>query len=346
MTVQYRQQLQEQHQEVPAATPAAAAPQTPASVSDDIAAFLKDEPAALGGEDTAELDDGAGDYPALAQVPDDDEADEGAETTETPAEAQGVDVAKLTAALKAEDLPAFIEALGPAADKLLTSKAHKALRIAARDLTKQKAAVVEAQAQATTLTDKLVEKYSDPIEIRKATVANSPDAVDKFIDYAEKTVGADWNAIMQWVAKGLAGRPERLAAKAKAATTATETQTTAQKAALVQTQTWVTAEVTKTDPEMLKDAPEIVDLVIDEIRKGYAAGITTPAKALPLVLKKLEAQHARLAKLLARKGGKKPKVEAAPAPAARVGKRADADATRPRTLEEDIAWTKKEMGVK
>lgn len=339
----------------PAVLPSQNSPAAPTSVDADIAAFLKEEPGAASGESSDSLSDTEGgdasDSPALAQVSDDEEANaeaqEGDETQEASKakDSDKLDYVKLVAAVDNEDLPGLIEALGPAAEKLLTSSAHKALRLAAKDLTAKKKAAAEAEAKAHSLATKLADKYSDPIEIRKAVQSQDVKAVDLFVDYAEKTVGADWNAIMKWVAQGLAGRPARLEAKKQAEAAQQQQQTKEQRDALEATQNWVKTEVTKADAQLLTDLPDVVDLVIEEIRGGYHRGVVNPAKALPLVLKKLEAQHEAIGRILARKNkGKKASTTATPA--ARVNTKADQGKTRPKTLEEDIAEFKKELGVK
>lgn len=364
----YRAQAQEQHQDpgTPAPAPAATAPAgnaAPAALPSfeaELAAFKAeghkvdpdDSPAVQSGVKVAPAETGDGDE-ATAEA--DDSSDEAEDEGEPAAEAKGsesaselIDYAKLVAAVDSDDLPALIEALGPAADKLLTSKAHKTLRIQAKELGKKIAEAEAADKRATALAERLDAKYSDPIAVRKAVETQAPDACDKFIDYAEKTIGAPWNDIMKWVGKNLAGRPERLQVKARAETAATAKQETERQEAVKQTQAWVNAEVTKADATLLSEMPEITDMIIDEIKTGYARGVDHPAKALPLVLKKLEAQHAKLSKIIERKSkGRKAKASTpAPAPAARAGRIPANPKTVERTLAEDIADFMRENNIR
>lgn len=320
-----------------AAAPAKADPK--ASLDADIAAAL----AELNGEPVVEGEAATEDGAIVEGVSD-------ASSEDNPAKVERasdkIDLASLVEAIDTKDTAKLLAALGPAADDLLSGKAHAALRVQLKDANEaiKKAALAEKRADG--IAEKLGAKYADPIAVRKAIDTGDKSAVDMFIDYAEKTAGTDWNTVMRWVAKGLAGRPERLAVKQQEAAKQVETQTAEQKQALEQTKAWVTEGINAKDVSLVKEAPELVDLVIDEIRTGYARGVDSPAKALPLVLKKLEAQHAKLAKLLA-KTGKKPVVkEVTPSPASRVGTRPEQPRTRRTTLEEDIAATKREMGLR
>jgi hypothetical protein len=84
-------------------------------------------------------------------------------------------------------------------------------------------------------------------------------------------------------------------------------------------------------------------MVVAEIRAGYAKGITTPAKALPLVRTKLQAQYERLKKVF--DGGRgAPKAPKPEAPAARAA-RSEGGNTRPRSLDEEISAFIRENGL-
>lgn len=288
----------------------------------------------------------ADDSPALAQVPDDaDDSSQPAKVAKKDSPSDKINLAKLTEAVDSNDLPGFLEALGPAAQELLTSKAHKTLRIQVKDAEAKIKSAVAAEQKASNIATKLQEKYSDPIAVRRMIEAQDPKAVDAFLDFAEKTTGADWNSIMKWTAKGLIGRPERLATKAKEVTKQAATKSAEETLAMQQTRDWVTAGIKAKDESLLSEAPEMVDLVIEEIRAGYSRGIDSPAKAIPGVLNKLEAQHAKLTKILA-KGGKPAAKVAKPeaAPSGRIGKIGPDQKTRRSTLEEDIAWAKAQAG--
>lgn len=322
----------------------------PPSLSADIAAFIAEghRPEAPvvpadqteAADEAAEADEGA--EPAVADDADQTEADVADEPEEKPKPAgkdsEKVDVKKLQAAVDAVDLPAFLAALGPAAEKLLTSKAHKALRLQSKELSKQLTAATQAETKAESIATKLNEKYADPIAVRKAVQEGKPEAVDLFIDHAEKTTGVDWNTLIKWVAKGLVGRPERLVSKDKVKTEAATKDTSERAAAVEQAKAWVTAEVTKVDAQLLADMPELADMVLDEIRQGFSAGVDNPKKALPLALKKLRAQHTRIGKLLERTSKPKTRSETpAPAPAARAHRAPTDPKTAPKSLGEDIA---------
>lgn len=283
----------------------------------------------------------------VAEEPTESEVAEAAATPEakTLKASDNVDLHKLVEAIDTKNVAALVEALGPAAEDLLSSKSHATLRHQIKDAIAATKKANDAEKKADDVANRLAAKYSDPIAVRKSIETGDKDAVDKFIDYAEKTCGADWNTVMRWVSKGLGGRPERLAIKKQEAETAVVAKTAQESQALEQTRAWVAEGLKAKDPTLATEAPELVDLVIEEMRAGFHSGVTTTAKALPLVLKKLEAQHAKLSKILAKTGTKK-KVESAPAPAARVGTRADATKTRRTTLDEDIAATKREMGLR
>lgn len=320
-------------------------------LSADIAAFLAENPdqSQIVPESETPTDESAdesedSDESAADEADESDESDED-ETEAKPEKAAKVDVKAIEKAIADKDLPAFLEALGPAADELLTSKAHKTLRVQVREIRKAQEAAVKDTAKAKELETTLNARFGDAVDVRKAVQASSPDAVDKFIDYAEKAVGADWVQIQRWVAQGLVGRNTRLEQKKQADTTAQTAAQAKQATAVQETKTWITDGIKKVDATLLTDAPEVVDLVFEAMRAGFKKGIDTPAKALPLVLKKLEAEHARLTKVIARaKKGKKP--AAAPAPAARVASAKDTGKTREATLEENIAEIKKSMRLR
>ncbi len=313
----------------------------------DIAAFLAegnkpDEPLvetppdAVAEADTGEAD-AETDDPAPAAL-----ADSDADNSDPEGDAEGdseappaVADAALQKAIEAGDPIAFVKALGPNAEKLLGSKAHIALRLAVKDADKRITEASTQTAKAQELAEALGKKYSDPIAARKAAETGNPDA---FIDMVERWSGGHpWNDIMKWVSSCLAGRPARLEAKQRQETGASADAQARQEQKQAEVRAWVDGGVKKLAPEL--HDPDVVDLVVAEIRAGYSKGINTPAKALPLVRKKLEERYQRLHKVFGKGASAKPKKGASPAAAAahtdggRVGRRT--------TLEEDIDWAKK-----
>lgn len=318
------------------------APSTPQSAAADISAFLAepgnapsaDAPAAdpeASGETAAPVGDGVPPDPDDAAAADDDAPGEG----DPPAPAVGaVDSAAILAAIEAKDPAAFIEALGPAADDVLTGKAHKVLRLQLKDA-KAETAKWQQIAQGLSV------QYGDPIAARKASEAGD---VDTFVDMVEKWGGHSWNDLMKWVAKGIQGRPERLEAKQRDAAKAETAKTAEQAKALEETRVWVGDSLKKADAKLLESAPELVDLVIEEIKSGLAKGIDSPAKALPLAKAKLKTQYERLHAVFGAGSAPRPKAPA-PAPAARLDKDTPTN-TRPMTLQEEIAAFVRAEGLK
>lgn len=254
------------------------------------------EPAAAASDETSTDGDSA---------PADDEDEAAA------APAGKVDPKAVMAAIEAKDTEALLAALGDAADDILGGKAHKSLRLQLKDVDKRKK---EFEA----LGERLQAKYGDPVAARKAAAQGTPEAADTFIDMVEKWAGTDWNSVQRWLAQGLAGRPGRLEAKTQQTTAAQRQQTERQQAALNETKTWISTHVKKAEPE-LADDPEVVELMVAEMKVGLTKGIDTPAKALPLVKKKLKAKYDRLHKVFgaAPPKGNKPRTET---PAARANR--------------------------
>lgn len=298
----------------------------------EIAAFIAETPPPEpdAPSDDSPVDDG----------PDADAAPPGEDAAEPepePAPAD-VDAAAVTAAIKAKDVPAFLKALGPHAEEMLGSKAHRALRLAAKTAEKAVEKAAKKDADAHELVQQLAAKYGDPIAARKAAEEGDTDA---FITLVEKWSGRPWNDTIRWVTQGIAGRKERLEARAREDGEAARQAAAKKEQAVAEARKWADDGVKRLAPEL--HHPEVVDMVMAEIRAGYSAGVTTPAKALPLVRKKLEAQFERLKKVF--DGGRgaptKKKVEAPAARAARV----DGGNTRPRSLDEEIQAFVKENGL-
>lgn len=353
MTTQFRMQLQQQ-QQAPAPAPVApviTAPHDSAAVTNSaIAEFLAD---ASNTADDAGAKADAENSPALAQVPDDAEGADHPDT-EKPAEkkaddaevaelvaevASQYDGAKLVAALEKKDLSALLEAMGPAAEELLTSKAHVALRLQERDAKRATEKATKQEQRAVELTAKLEAKYGDPVAVRKLAAEGTPEAAEKAVEMVEKWAGTDWNTFIAWVSKSIVGKPTKLEAKPKPEAAKPAVDPVAQAKALEETRAWVTGEVKKADAALLEAFPEAVGMVIDEIRGGLAKGIDSPAKAMPAVITKLKAQHEALSKYFT----PKPATKKAPAPIAKVGT-GEGKASREPTLEELIAETVAEAG--
>lgn len=318
------------------------APSTPQSAAADITAFLA-EPGNAPSADAAAADPVVPDdsvSPGGNEAPPDpddasaaDDAPDGQGDGEPSAKPVAVDTDALLAALEAGDPAAFIAALGDKADAVLTGKAHKVLRLQLKD-------AKAAQEQAQQLTQGLAVKYGDPISARKAAEAGD---VDSFVDMVEKWAGNSWNDVMKWVAKGIQGRPERLEAKQRDAAKVETGKTVEQAKALDETRVWVGDSLKKADAKLLESAPELVDLVIAEIKTGLAKGVDTPAKALPLAKAKLKTQYERLHAVFGA-GGAAPKPKTVV-----VATRRDKDTpvnTRPMSLQEEIATFVKQEGLK
>ena len=318
---------------------AAAAP----SIDADIAAFIAE------GHRPDETPDAAA--PTEEVAPDEVENDEGTEAVEADSDGadpvadsgdaenqpapSAVDQTALAAAIAAGDPKAFIEALGPAAEQLLSAPAHRALRLAVKEAGKVQAAAKADQQKAEELTTRLGEKYGDPITARKAAENGDPNT---FLDMIERWSGGhSWNDIVKWASTCIAGRPARLEAKQRTESVDTAQAAAAKEQKQAEVRAWVDGGLKKLAPEL--HDPEVVDLVVAEIRAGYAKGITTPAKALPLVRKKLEARYQRLHKVFGKDALKK--AAKGKSPSAAAAHTDGGGKTRPTTLEEDIAWAKK-----
>lgn len=312
-------------------------PTQPASIDAAIAEFIAE------GNKPDETPDGE------ASTADDtdettDESDETADD-EQPSDESGpfkVDATKLAEAVEKKDLAALLAAMGPAAEEMLTSKAHATLRLQVKELKKAQDSAAASEAKAKDLTLKLAEAYGDPIAARKAATEGD---VDTFIDMVEKWADRDWNDVMKWVAAGIKGRTERLEARSKE-TKKTDTQAQERKQqALAEAKMWIETSLSKGHERFLKEVPGAVDMVLAELRAGHSKGIDTPAKAMPMVLKKLKEQHEQLSRFL--------KVKEQPAPKSRRSPATKVDEetgnerrTRPLSLDESIAEFVKKEGLR
>jgi hypothetical protein len=270
---------------------------------------------------------GAGDDGAAA-------AAEGSEEVKASPAPAGVDAAALTKAIEAEDPLAFVKALGEHADKLLTGKAHKALRLQVRELEDKATAATAAQAKADSLATQLGKKYGDPIAAR--TACNKGD-VGAFLDMIEKWSGHSWNDVQRWVAAGLAGKPQRVTFQERnpepAAPAVDPAETARQEQAQAEVKAWAEKGVKSLAPDL--DFPEAQELVLEEIREGVRTGkgVNTPAKAIPIVRKKLQERYERLHAVF---GKGKPAKTKTPSPSTKVARSESNGKTRPTTIDEDI----------
>jgi hypothetical protein len=302
----------------------------------DIAAFVAETPAsefdAPSDAPADGRDNDSGEAPAEGEV-----AEESEPAAEPTSEAD-VDAAAVTAAIKAKDVQAFLKALGTHADALLGGKAHRALRIAAKEAEKAAEKAKKKDSDAHTLVQQLADKYGDPIAARKACEDGD---VDSFITLVEKWSGRPWNEVMRWTTQGIAGRKERLDARDRESKAADQMAAAKKEQAQAEVKAWADAGVKKLAPEL--HDPEVVEMVVAEIRAGFSKGVTTPAKALPLVRAKLEARYQLLKKVFDGGRGAPPKKKTE-APAARAA-RSEGGSTRALSLDESIASFVKENNL-
>jgi hypothetical protein len=254
----------------------------------DAPAGAATEPAATDDDGTAEP---AGDEPAAEGDADEPETSEDADSDETaepekPASAER-EPTELEKAIAAKDVKAFIAALGDAANDLLGGKAHKALRLAAKELR-------DGEERLAKSAKALTERFADPTAAFEAA-KKGPEGADAFVEAIERQAGASWADIVKYVNESQAGKDARLQARAKADAEKTSAEQ-AKRAEHERTlRTLITDTVKVSDSKLLEADPEIVDDVFRVMKTGWSKGINTPAKALAVVKKRLEA----LAKVLA-----------------------------------------------
>jgi hypothetical protein len=279
--------------------------------------------AAISGGDS---DDAPGPTPVEAPggPEDEPEPDAGTDAAEpaddAPEGATSYSEGALIEAIESGDPAALIAALGDKADDLLGSKAHASLRRKARENAEQ---LTKLEGTAA----KLSAKYGDAIAVRKACEEGADNAFDMFADLLERTTGKPWNELMSWAAKAATGRVERLAGKQSEATKREATRKTAE----AEVVTWIEGSI-KGKP--LGAVPGAAQLVFAKIRERVAAGVDTPAKAVPLVMADLKRQHEALTKLFS---------TAQPKPAKRAVAAIERESpktsgSRRSKLEENIAW--------
>jgi hypothetical protein len=314
------------------------APATPAGAPslDSLIAEMSDEP-----NDSPDVD-AAGNIAATAASTEGDDPSE-----EPPAEADGeepaagaaakIDGAALAAAVEKKDLAALLAAMGDdAANELLGGKAHKVLRLSLKEANAAKAEVEKATAA-------LEAKYGDPIRALEAAQKGDAAGFDAFCDVLEKWSGHGWNDLMKWAAKHIGGKGEPLPkGKAQEDTSRADAEKAEQAKAMQETREWVASSIKSADPKFLEACPEATDLIIAEISNGLAKGVDSPKKAIPLVKAKLKTQYERLRGYF---GDGRRSREQTPPPAARANGVAGGK-TRPMTLEEMIAETKREEGIR
>lgn len=253
---------------------AASEPATePAATDDDAAEPTGDEPAPEG--DDAEPEEGS-------EEPEGDES----EAPEKVAAGER-EPTELEKAIKAKDVKAFIAALGDAANDLLGGKAHKALRLAAKEIR-------DGEERLAKSAKALTERFADPTAAFEAA-RKGPDGADAFVEAIERQAGASWADIVKYVNDSQAGKDARLQAKARADAEKTSADQ-AKRAEHERTlRTLITDTVKGSDAKLLEADPEIVDDVFRVMKTGWSKGINTPAKALVVVKRRLES----LAKVLA-----------------------------------------------
>jgi hypothetical protein len=280
-----------------------------------VASFLADD----GGGDSGASDD-AGAAPeatsdaeeTAAEEPAGDEASEEgddaatAEESEEAAEAAAGDApekvagerepTELEKAIKAKDVKAFIVALGDAANDLLGGKAHKALRLAAKELR-------DGEERLAKSAKALTEQYGDPKKAFEAAKKGAEGA-DEFVEAIERQAGTSWAEIVKYVNESQAGKDARLQAKAKVETEKTAAADAKRAEHEKTLRTLITDTVKGSDSKLLEADPEIVDDVFRVMKAGWSKGINTPAKALAVVKKRLES----LAKVVVPPAPAKPKV--------------------------------------
>lgn len=243
-------------------------------------------------EDSSGADDAADDAEAS-----DDGAEAKDEAGEEKGEKEDREPTALEKAIEAGDVRKFIEALGDKAEALLGGKAHKALRLAAGELSKQESRLKKAG-------EALKAKFGDPAEARKKWEAGDLDA---FVDIVEKMTGVPWADARKAVDDSIAGRETRLQAKAKADEEAKAKAEATRAEHEKSLKSLITDTVKGSDAKLLEADPEIVDDLFRIMQTGWKKGINTPAKALAVLKKRLTAVSAVLAP-------KPPAPKRAPAP--------------------------------
>jgi hypothetical protein len=266
------------------------------SSSDDVA-----EPAATGDAEEAAAgatDDESGEDGEQTET--DTDSEEAAEGTES-GEAEKVaakderEPTELEKAIKARDVKAFIAALGDAAEELMGGKAHKVLRLAAKE-------VREGEEKLAKSAKALTERFADPTAAFEAA-KKGPEGADAFVDAIERQAGgASWADIVKYVNDSQAGKEARLQAKAKAETEKTAAADAKRAEHEKTLRTLITDTVKASDAKLLEpnaEAPDLADAVVSDVfavmKAGWSKGINTPAKALAQVKKR----YLAIAKLLA-----------------------------------------------
>jgi hypothetical protein len=244
---------------------------------DDMPSTVADEDAETEASDDTTSDD---EHPAEA---DESEGDE-------PAEAKpALDTEALTQAIESGDPAAFIEALGEHAEALLGAKAHKALR-------KQASENKKTTKRANDIANALAAKFGDPIAARNAAESGN---IDAFVDSVEKWFGAPWQDCLKAVNAAFAGKPARIAAKQEEDETVVKQQEAAKTEAQTKVKRHITDTLGKSDAKLMKEYPQVVELVFAKMQTEFNKGVNTPAKALKLVKEELQAQAKVLSKLFA-----------------------------------------------
>lgn len=302
------------------------------------------EPAASDGEAEAE---GEGETDEAAPEAPSGEVDLDAVQKAMTALEGGVDIIELARALGTTP-----EALG------VSPATHAAIRL-------QRRKAAQTLKRAEDLANKLQAEYGDRVEARKGL--SQEGDLDKAIACVEAIFDMSWNDLNKAIAAKLQGKPlpdfetkRELAAakKREAEREAADKKAADERAAAEKTaraKDWIASKISKDKlatadlSKLLTDAgfPSVVDLVFEEMQRGYSKGLTNPLDALERVRGKLQKQARALQTAGLLPGAQKPK---APSPVAASKPRAQAQAgaagnARPMTDKEMREAVLKEAGL-
>lgn len=259
-----------------------------------------------------------------------DSGEDGESPTQRSLDAEAVNKLIAEAGENGVDMLALAQALGVDPEKLkVTPAQHRILRL-------QQSKAKRMIQQAHDLSKRLTEQYGDQVRARKAAADGD---LNPAIEFIEGTFGMGWNDLNKMVGQLLQGKPvkdleskrelielrKKEAARAEAEKKAETEKVTAQK--VTDAKTWITNSL-KGDklatPELNKQLseagfPTITDLVFEEMKAGYARGLTDPRKALEVVKQKLTKQARALQAVV----GTKPPPTPKPKPLSSSKPRAD-----------------------
>lgn len=241
-----------------------------------------------GTDDSDSATDDSGDEPGDT---DDPGTPDGASEPDEPSDAATAPASddQLAKAIAADDPELFLSALGDKAETLLGSKAHRALRLQAKELSKTRESLHKAA-------NDLKSTYGDPAAVRAAASKGDHDGV---LDGLERFFGTSAEKLLKFLHDGLEGRPARLEAAGKAKSEETAAAETARKEAEGRVRASIESTIKQSDAALLEGYPALSERVFSKLRDGLGRGIDTPAKALAAVKAELKAEHAALAKVFA-----------------------------------------------